>query len=172
MKTCAKCGESLPLDSFWKKPNGNLRPYCKACMRADNKRWVAENRDRDARYKAAWKQNNPDKVRAASQLRYQTSDVFRRAIAAWGKANKDLKLAYTAKRRAAKLRAIPPWADMKKINAIYAEAAAIRALGVDCHVDHIVPLQGSNVSGLHVHYNLQLLLAADNLSKGNKAPCP
>jgi 5-methylcytosine-specific restriction endonuclease McrA len=67
-----------------------------------------------------------------------------------------------------KLRAIPSWADHALIADIYAYAKIMRDAGVDCHVDHIIPLQGETVSGLHVHTNLQVLLAADNIRKGNR----
>jgi hypothetical protein len=67
----------------------------------------------------------------------------------------------TAKRRAAKLNRTPAWANQEKIQEIY------KTCPDGHHVDHIVPLQGENVSGLHVHENLQHLPAAENLSKGN-----
>jgi len=69
--------------------------------------------------------------------------------------------AKTAKYRAAKLQAIPKWANLKKIAQIYSTCPA------GYHVDHIVPLQGVLVCGLHVEYNLQHLTAEANQKKSN-----
>ena len=68
----------------------------------------------------------------------------------------------SAKRRAAKLNATPKWANLQKIKEIYNNCPQ------GYHVDHIIPLQGKNVCGLHVENNLQYLLARDNLVKSNK----
>lgn len=59
-------------------------------------------------------------------------------------------------------------ADKALMLRMYELASAYRLLGLEYHVDHIVPLKGANASGLHVGCNLQLLPAKDNLSKGNR----
>jgi len=76
--------------------------------------------------------------------------------------NKSLYIAKDAKRRAVKMSAVACWANMEEINLIY------KYCPVGYHVDHIVPLQGVLVCGLHCEHNLQYLPATDNLSKGNK----
>ncbi len=76
--------------------------------------------------------------------------------------NKSYYLARNAARRALKLNATPPWADLEKIKEIYLTCPE------GYHVDHIVPLQGNNVCGLHVEYNLQHLPALENIQKSNK----
>lgn len=77
--------------------------------------------------------------------------------------------AASARRHAAKLKRTPPWADQAAIKAIYAEASKMtQETGVEHHVDHIYPLQGKKVSGLHVHTNLQVLVGVENMRKGNR----
>jgi hypothetical protein len=76
--------------------------------------------------------------------------------------NKPLFYAYNAKRRASKLNATPNWANLITIKEIY------RTCPPGYHVDHIVPLQGKLVCGLHCEFNLQHLPASENLSKGNR----
>lgn len=68
----------------------------------------------------------------------------------------------SAKRRAIKKNATPKWANLESIKEIY------RNCPEGYHVDHIIPLQGELVCGLHVENNLQYLTATENLSKGNK----
>ncbi len=62
---------------------------------------------------------------------------------------------------------MPAWANEKKIARAYELCAEYRAKGIDCHVDHIIPLQGRTVCGLHVHDNLQIIKAKANRSKSN-----
>jgi len=102
-----------------------------------------------------WKLLNPEKTKL---LRNQ-----------WKKANKSIDAFHSAKRRAAKIQRTMNWGnDPIKIKEFYDAADFLGMVtGEWHHVDHIVPLQGKNVSGFHVVNNLQVLLGKDNLSKRN-----
>lgn len=78
------------------------------------------------------------------------------------KNNKSDYLAKNAKRRAEKVAATPIWANLDKIKEFY------RNTPEGDHVDHIIPLNGKLVCGLHVENNLQYLTAEENLKKSNK----
>lgn len=107
-----------------------------------------------------WRANNPNHAGAKnSKKAYKKSNI--------GKVNAD-----TAKRRTAKMQRTPGWLtpdDLWMIEQAY-ELAALRTkmLGVCFHVDHVLPLQGQYVSGLHVPANLQVLPWYENVSKANK----
>lgn len=165
-KCCSDCNELKPIAEFNRRkasPDG-LCYRCRGCAkqalaawRAQNpgafKTWSAAN-DR-TEYQRRWYANN----REAQPQRY----------AAWAKANPHKKNAMIAKRRAAKKRATPAWANMAAIEAFYREAARLtKETGVRHEVDHIVPLQGKLVCGLHHEGNLQILSRAQNARKANK----
>jgi hypothetical protein len=64
--------------------------------------------------------------------------------------------------------ATPPWADKALIRRLYRDAKRLtKETGTLHSVDHIIPLKGDLVCGLHVHYNLRVLPMAANLAKGN-----
>ena len=63
----------------------------------------------------------------------------------------------------------PLWRDIEKISAIYDECERIsKETGIKHHVDHIIPLRGKTVTGLHVHENLRIIAAGENITKSNK----
>jgi hypothetical protein len=74
---------------------------------------------------------------------------------------------------ASKLQRTPEWLtedDHWMIEQAYDIAVKrTKATGVMFHVDHIVPLQGASVSGLHVPWNLQVITEVENKRKGNRA---
>lgn len=80
----------------------------------------------------------------------------------WRLRNKGRGNASQAKRKAARLQQTPKWADLKAIRDFYNNCPD------GYHVDHIIPLQGKNVRGLHVLENLQYLPAVENKRKSNK----
>ena len=76
--------------------------------------------------------------------------------------HKEEAFARSALRRALKLQRTPEWVNLEEIKKIYKKCP------IGYHVDHIIPLEGELVSGLHIAENLQYLTAHDNLAKSNK----
>lgn len=171
MKTCSKCGQSKPLDAFAKdsRKSDGRRPQCKSCCHVKDSERYQANREKALAYAAKYRAENGEKARQACRNWYaKNRQTELQKYADWCVENKDKVRAYAAKRHAAKLRATPPWADHEAIAAVYTEQQWFLDLGVDCHVDHIIPLQGKTVCGLHVHWNLRVILAGDNLQKSNR----
>ena len=98
--------------------------------------------------------------------------VHRQSARQWQRENKGRVNANCARRHAAKLHATPSWLteeQQEQIVKFYVEAKRLeQADGIKRHVDHIYPLQGKTVCGLHVPWNLQILVGTVNMRKGNR----
>lgn len=112
------------------------------------------------------------RVKKVKVCRVVDKDKAKQSVTRWRKSNKGKANFYAAKRRASKLQATPIWLSPGhccEIKTMYIMAETMtQEQGVKYHVDHIVPLQGKTVCGLHVPWNLQIIRAADNISKGNR----
>ena len=90
----------------------------------------------------------------------------------WQKENPEKVNAYAMQRRTAKLQRMPPWltdAQKQEIEDFYFAAKELEKIFPwKQHVDHIVPLRGKTVLGLHVPWNLQILPATENIIKNNR----
>jgi 5-methylcytosine-specific restriction endonuclease McrA len=154
MKTCRNCGVSKSLDLFPKQKQNKdgHHSYCKQCRAAYDK----------ARY-------NPEK---RNNEYVQNLELERQARREYYSENKDAYYARKAKRRASLLNRTPKWlsaSDLQTMSAIYQRCAFLNKQSSEKYeVDHIVPLQGETVSGLHVPWNLQIIPMFENRSKGNK----
>jgi len=82
------------------------------------------------------------------------------------------RAAYNALWKANRKQRTVPWADLDAIKVIYKDARDLSILtGIQFHVDHILPIMGSKVSGFHIASNLQIMEAHENMRKGNRTIC-
>ena len=174
MKTCTKCSEQKMLSEFKKdssKKDG-LSSSCKQCFKAawknnyqniaekhrlKSKKYASENKEKISQYHKDWYKENTESEK-------QRTKKWRQENNGWANF-----LRTNSKPRYKK--AIPSWADHEKMKAFYVEADRLSSeTGIKYSVDHIVPIKGKFVSGLHVEYNLQVIKLTDNIIKHNHFP--
>ena len=117
---------------------------------------------------AKYVETNREEVKQKAKERYKNNLVYKQKIidkaCRWQKNNPQKVAERTARRRASKLNATPKWQtdkQKKQITEIHARCKKTQ------EVDHVYPLQGKNVCGLHVPWNLEILLKKDNQRKSN-----
>lgn len=116
-----------------------------------------------------WRSLNQEHVRNyAAQYYIDNKEVYQTRSKEHRTQNAGIYAAYSAKRYLHQKRALAPWADLNAIQKIYEACRQLSIdTGVDHEVDHIVPINGENVCGLHVENNLQILTATENRAKSN-----
>lgn len=124
------------------------------------KQYAQENKEKVSRYHSEWRELNADKKREIDKK--------------WRMMNAAKLNSYYSARRDRRRAAETSWLsaiERAQIQEMYDVAAALTVqTGVKHHVDHIHPLKGAGFSGLHVPWNLQVLPAQKNLSKGTRLP--
>lgn len=149
-KRCSKCQIIKSVEEFRKRRH-SLDGYngkCCVCVREYESAWLKKNPDKNRKKRATWRKAHPEREKAIRDN--------------WLNKNRGRHNSYYAKRRAAILQRTPKWADLKAIQQFYQNCPK------GYEVDHVIPLQGKNVSGLHVLNNLQYLPMSENRSKGNR----
>jgi hypothetical protein len=155
-RLCKNCSEPL---------GEGKRSHAKFCTiqckkNAEHKRRIADRDKREANRlrSKAWREANKDRARSK--------------VSEWQRQNRSRCTAIGMKYIAAKKSASPDWIneDMEEqINNIYWLADDLKKVSPDdYHVDHILPLQGRDICGLHVPWNLQVLPSDINIGKGNR----
>lgn len=151
--SCAHCGVS-----FTERPcHAERRVFCSPACQHSSPDFARRKGERMTGEKnPAWNGGQSIPVVSSSGRAYR-----RQAIAG--------ERARCARRRALRIRATPPWADTDAMRAFYVEAERrTQETGEPHHVDHALPLNSRLVCGLHNQFNLQVLTAKSNLSKGNR----
>ena len=145
---------------------------CCVCADIAFKKWYAAHPNDHLKHVNNWRQKNPSKVsNIRAKWSENTPEKVRESSKNWKRANLGKVAESASRRRAAEDLRMPSWltaADHLEFDTVYKYCAGLRAAGLDYHVDHIVPLRGKSVSGLHVPWNLQVIPAVENMSKGNR----
>lgn len=158
-KICSRCSKHKPLFDFTKnktKPGG-VASDCKACRRTASAIFYKKNKTYMLERMKKWRKENP-------HYNEKRKEHSRLSIARWRKNNPEKVKKQKAARRAALKRATPSWLTADQRYAMKNVYDNVK--WTDKTVDHIIPIRGKDVCGLHVPWNLQLLSSKANSSKG------
>lgn len=183
---CSGCRQLLDQSLFSRLKNTTGKPVCGKCKKCSSesaRSWAKRNPERakettikhhqteQAKEKQkAWRAQNKEYVaKKLREWRDMNRDAVNEIARRSRKKNIDVALYHNRQRAILKSTAMPAWANKSEIRKIYAEARKMtKVTGEVHHVDHIIPIKGKNVCGLHVETNLQILTASENLRKFNK----
>lgn len=191
---CKDCGETDAAQFARRSDNGRYFRVCRPCRqnryRGTQARYAARpevrakkqecdrvyainNAESVAARKAEWTAKNRDRILAEKRAKYEAGKAEHLAkAAAWKRNNPAVVNARCARRHAAKLRQTPVYLsdfDRFVIEEIYDLAQCMTALtGRQYEVDHVIPLRGATVSGLHIPSNLRVIPGVVNARKSNR----
>lgn len=138
-----------------------------AFKKKESERWLRRKSDPEELQKIL--ENKRGYVVRARQENPEQYEKIKQHNRNWWANNKAHGLALVRRRQTRLLSASPVWADHEKIKGIYRVAARISEVtGIPHHVDHVIPLRGKLVSGLHVPENLMVVSYDYNCSKNNR----
>jgi 5-methylcytosine-specific restriction endonuclease McrA len=137
---CAECNRIMARENYKKSPE-------------KTKKWQKKNKEKLKLYRERW----------YSKLTPNDHEEIRKRLREYYYKNREKYIFNNVLRKALKIKATPKWADETLMRDIYLEAKYHGLV-----VDHIIPLKGKTVCGLHWEGNLQLLSDKDNRSKGNR----
>lgn len=161
-RTCVKCGESNKLfRNRWNKVNKKwyTQSSCKDCEYKATKKYQEDNRERVREYNRKSYLKKLGSLTRRSPL--EMTDALR---AEWHRNKSNMRSTRAKHARVA-------WSK-EFTDLIYSEAHKLRVernklFNSEWHVDHIIPLKGDNVCGLHVWNNFAVIPKVENLRKGN-----
>lgn len=166
---CSKCDiftELCPSNISRKTGERLFRSWCISCEKSRKDLWRSQNKEKHNIKTKEWVKNNPEKrkeisVRYRQQKLKDNPDWERELHREYRKTQPEYYRAMVAVRRKRVQQATTKWTNLKELRQFYMNCPE------GYHVDHIIPLKGKNVCGLHVINNLQYLPAEINLQKRN-----
>ena len=160
-KTCSKCKTNKSVDNFRKRRAGYLSNHCRECERVTALEYANNHKEQMKVYRKANRDRELIRKKRTDKT-YREKNLEK--IKAYRKSISKLLNFHNSQRYASKLHRTPSYADLEAIKQFYLNCPK------GMTVDHIIPMQGENVSGFHVLNNLQYLTQSDNSKKGNKFP--